>query len=215
MYKECASQTHLKVHPAILGNLKYHDSLEFDMDCLRNRQELPVFRFIAKAKSLNKLKAWSSLVKLDDLDYMMKADNTAYSEYIKSAVRQFYIKLQMEAYVEPNAPTSGRSERLLSLDVWENLKLMKSIQTNLTHNHHIQEIALVGYRMNEESCRRLNEGCLNSKSLKQIRLNLCIYKPKLLEILVPCLSKNLHFEEINLAANELGDDCGHMIAKII
>ena len=121
----------------------------------------------------------------------------------------------MEAYTEPNAPTSGRSRQLLSLDVWENLKMMKAIQTNLISNHHIQEISLVGYRMSEDSCRRLNEGVLKSKSLKVFRLNLCIYKPKLLEILVPGLSQNLHIEEINLAANELNDDCGQMIAKII
>ena len=63
------------------------------MDCLIDNKELPVFRFIAKAKSLKSLKTWSSLVNLQDLDYMMKIDNEAYSEYIKSAVRQFYLKI--------------------------------------------------------------------------------------------------------------------------
>ena len=114
----------------------------------------------------------------------------------------------MEAYTEPNAPTSGRSRQLLSLDIWENLKLMKAIQMNLISNHHLQEISLVGYRMSENSCRRLNEGVLKSKSLKLFRLSLCLYKPKMLEILVPGLSQNLQIEEINLSANELNDDCG-------
>ena len=63
------------------------------MDCVKDRQELPVFRFIQKAKTLHKIRAWSSLARIDDLDYMMEVENPAYSEYVKSAVRQFYIKI--------------------------------------------------------------------------------------------------------------------------
>ena len=64
LYKECATQSFSKVHPAILANLKYYDSLAFDMDCLKDRQELPVFRFIQRAMTLHKIRAWSSLARI-------------------------------------------------------------------------------------------------------------------------------------------------------
>ena len=93
LYKECATKSFAKVHPTILSSLKYYDSLSFDMDCLKDRQEIPVYRFIEKATTLHKIRAWSCLAKLEDVDYMMKEENMAYSEYVKSAVRQFYIKI--------------------------------------------------------------------------------------------------------------------------
>ena len=52
LYKDCASESRHKVHPAILNSLKYHEAMNFDMDCLIDNKELPVFKFIAKAKSL-------------------------------------------------------------------------------------------------------------------------------------------------------------------
>ena len=63
------------------------------MDCLRDRQEKPIYRFIEKATTLHKIRAWSCLARLEDVDYMIKEENKAYSEYVKSAVRQFYIKI--------------------------------------------------------------------------------------------------------------------------
>ena len=127
LYKQCAIKTQMKIHPAVIACLRHSGTLEIDMDCLADRQELPVFRFLSKATDLTKITFWSSLTKLEDVDYMMKANNPAYSEYIKSSVRQFYLKINMEAQVEPSGPTSVRSRRQLSLDIWENARLMKAI----------------------------------------------------------------------------------------
>ena len=52
LYKECARQINQKIHPSVVSALRYNDALELDMDCLANRQELAMFRFVAKAKDL-------------------------------------------------------------------------------------------------------------------------------------------------------------------
>ena len=153
LYKRVAVKLNMKIHPTIIASLRYKHGLEFDMDCLDGRQELPLFNLIEQTAELKRIRLWSSLTKLDDVDYMMAADNSAYSEYIKSSVRQFFLKIGMVAEVEPQGPTSVRTGMPLSLDRWQNAKLMKAIRSNLVKSHRLQELTLIGYRMSMDSCR--------------------------------------------------------------
>ena len=67
---------------------------------------------------MKRIRLWSSLTKLDDVDYMINAETSAYSEYIKSSVKQFFLKIAMVAEVEPQGPTSVRTTMILSLNRW-------------------------------------------------------------------------------------------------
>ena len=77
-----------------------------------------MFNLVEQSPDLKRIRLWSSLTKLDDVDYMIKAETSAYSEYIKSSVKQFFIKIAMVAEVEPQGPTSVRTAMILSLNRW-------------------------------------------------------------------------------------------------
>ena len=80
-----------------MAKVKHHAELEANMDMFFDRQEAALFLFISKATDLIKIKLWSSLTKLDDVNHFLKGNNPAYSDYIKSSVKQFYFKIKMES----------------------------------------------------------------------------------------------------------------------
>ena len=69
--------------------------------------------------------------------------------------------------------------------------------------------------MTEKCAEKLNAGVLYNKSLKKFRVNFCINKREILQILLPCLTNSMNLEEINLAANDFNDDYCYMLNKII
>ena len=79
------------------------------------------------------MRIWSSYSCLQDLDAIIKSLRDDFSEYIKAAVKHFFIKIGIESKIEPKAPQSVRSMRKLSIDAFENAKLMESIYSNLCH----------------------------------------------------------------------------------
>lgn len=129
--------------------LKYNSELALDMDCLQDNQEQSMINFVRLAKELEIIRCWSSYTRLDDVDSMMKSNRLDFSEYVRSAVQQYFCKIDIESKIEPHAPQSVRSSRKLSIDAFENIKLMKSIATNLRNNRCLQELTLCGYRMTE------------------------------------------------------------------
>ena len=92
---------------------------------------------------------------------------------------------------------------------------MKSIAINLKNTRALQELTLCGYRMTDLCAAKLNSGILLNKTIKKVRLNFCIYKREILETLMPCLTKSMHLEEINLSANDLDDEYAYMLNKLI
>ena len=104
---------------------------------------------------------------------------------------------------------------MLSIDAFENIKLMRSIHKNLIETRALQEITLCGYRMTEPCATKLNSAIMGCKSIKKVKLNFCIYNMEILKILLPCLTQSRNLEEINLAANDMDDEYCYMLNKII
>ena len=69
--------------------------------------------------------------------------------------------------------------------------------------------------MTELCAAKLNSGILFNKTIKKVRLNFCINKLEILKVLMPCLTKSMNIEEINLAANDLDDEYAYMLNKIL
>ena len=65
--------------------------------------------------------------------------------------------------------------------------------------------------MNDKSAYKLNIGILKNQSLKKVRLNFCFFKREILQIVIPGLSKHMNIVELDLGANNLGDDCRYLI----
>ena len=84
--------------------LKYNNELALDMDCLEENQEESMIKFVGMATDLEVLKLWSSFTRLDDVDIMIKSQRHDYNEYLKAAVKQYFLKIQMESKLEPTAP---------------------------------------------------------------------------------------------------------------
>ena len=105
--------------------------------------------------------------------------------------------------------------RKLSIDAFENVKLMASIAINVKQSNTLTELAICGYRMTDKCAELLNTGLMQSKTVTKVRLNFCIYKIKILEILLPGLTKNMNIEEIDLSANDLHDDSQYLLNKLI
>lgn len=108
-----------------------------------------------------------------------------------------------------------RSTRKLSIDAYENVKLMKSICSNLKYSEKLQEVTLCGFRMTEACATKLNAGILSSNSVRKVRLSFCIYKREVLQILMPALTQCFSIQEVNLSANDLDDSYSYMINKIM
>ena len=104
---------------------------------------------------------------------------------------------------------------MLSIDAFENIKLMRSIHKNLIETRALQEITLCGYRMTEPCAAKLNSAIMGCKSIKKVKLNFCIYNMEILKILLPSLTQSRNLEEINLAANDMDDEYCYMLNKII
>ena len=65
----------MKIHPTVIASLRYKNGLVLDMDCLDARQELTLFSMIEQSKDMSRIKLWSSLTKLEDVDYMINAES--------------------------------------------------------------------------------------------------------------------------------------------
>lgn len=136
--------------------------------------------FVSKATDCQIMKFWSSYTRLDDVDGMLKSQREDYNEYVRSAVKQYFLKINIESKIEPKAPQSVRSVRKLSIDAFENIKLMKSICTNLSRTRALQELTLCGFRLTEPNATKLNQGLLACKSVKKLRLNFCIHSREIM-----------------------------------
>ena len=146
------------------------------MDCLLDSQEQSMIAFVGEATGLEAIRIWSSYARLQDLENIMKSQRDDFLEYIKTAVKHFYTKISIESKIEPKAPQSVRSLRKLSIDAFENMKLMESIHTNLMQTKCLQELTLIGYRMTEKCAEKLNESLVKCKTVKKLRISFCIYK---------------------------------------
>lgn len=71
------------------------------MDSLINNQEESVIDFVGKATDLNIIKFWSRYTKLDDVEALMKSQRNDYKEYLRTAVKQYFLKISIEAKIEP------------------------------------------------------------------------------------------------------------------
>ena len=101
LHKQCALKTLQKIHPSVIYPLKYNRELQLDMDCLAANQEQSMFLFINLARTLSIMKIWSSYTRLSDLDSMVKSQREDYKEYVRSAVQQYFLKISIEAKIEP------------------------------------------------------------------------------------------------------------------
>ena len=106
------------------------------------------------------MRIWSSYTRLPDVDGMIKSQRDDFMEYLRVAVKHFFTKIKIEAKIEPRAPQSVRPFRKFSVDIIDNSKLMNSIEKNLSHTKSLQELTLCGFRMNEASAKKLNDGVM-------------------------------------------------------
>ena len=104
---------------------------------------------------------------------------------------------------------------MLSIDAFENIKLMKSIQENMRESRALREITLCGYRMTDSCAKQFNAGLLSNKSLRKVKINFGIYKLEILKIILPGLTESRNLEEINLSANDMSDEYCYMLNKLI
>lgn len=150
---------------------------------------------------------------MPNYDYMSLLPDKA--PYIRRAAVTFFQKCLIEQLKDPSVPNTLRGSRALSLDVWENAKLIKSLQVNMAATKKLKTLALCGIRLSVASTRVLNSSIMSCKSLKSLKLNFMIYRTEILKELLPCLTHSSGLVSIDLAANGLSDIHGPIIAKII
>ena len=161
LYKMCALKSMQKIHPAVIYPLKYNCELALDMDSLTDNQEQSLIDFVAKATNgLQSMRIWSSYTRLPDVDGMIKSQRDDFMEYLRVAVKHFFTKIKIQAKIEPRAPQSVQPFRKFSVDIIENTKLMNSIERNLSHTKTLHDLTLCGFRMNEASAKKLNDGVM-------------------------------------------------------
>jgi hypothetical protein len=93
MYSEIAFACYNKSSDATFPLLTTHQILAFDMDSLFNNMEKGMIRFITRIHKLNAIRAWSSLVKLADVDELMDQNTSDSCDMIHAAVASFYERI--------------------------------------------------------------------------------------------------------------------------
>jgi hypothetical protein len=124
---------------------------------------------------------------MPNYDYMSMLPDKA--PYIRRAAVTFFQKCLIEQLKDPSVPNTLRGIRALSLDVWENAKMIKSLHMHLVSTKKLKTLALCGIRLSIASTRVLNSSILNCKSLKALKLNFMIYRTEILKELLPCLTQ--------------------------
>jgi len=76
----------------------------------------------------------------------------------------------------------------LSIDSYQNFKLIKAIALNFTNSKLITEIVICGLNMSLATAKKLNKGLLEAKSLKKLRINFSLFKRELIYALMPALT---------------------------
>lgn len=57
--------------------------------------------FVEKAKHLKTMRIWSSYMRLEDVDNYMKSFKESTIEYLKAAIKKYFLKIETEIKNEP------------------------------------------------------------------------------------------------------------------
>ena len=137
-----------------------------------------------------------------------------------SSIASFFQRIQKFKKEHPSPPisTNLRGTELLSLDHYQNIKIVKAISSNLFLSNTITELTVCGINLSLTSAKQLNNGLLGASSLQKLRINFCLYKKELLQALIPALTSPAlcPIFELDLAANAMNDeDAGELLSKIV
>lgn len=136
--------------------LNKESTIKTDVDLITKEVEIGIFKFLSQCDQIKQIKLWSSLVKLEDVQALLKTEVPEEANLLHASILSFYEKIKKfrKECTAPPPIASTRSEGFpFSIDAWCNKHLINAVSLNLMKSSSLSEVVICGLNLHDSAFR--------------------------------------------------------------